>query len=152
MDQFPTECQIWRPVSADVVCSKRSLIKIFGLIPRFSHVYIPTLIFQFRLISNCILNLTITLRRSSMKWICSSSLNNNNNNNNKNNEWITSSNEIETNDVNGSRLAEQGPSSGRCSRQGTLVVIMRILSLVRESGLAKRIGSLWSATIEWAQD
>ena len=28
-----------------------------------------------------------------------------------------SSNEIETNDVNGSRLAEQGPSSGRCSRQ-----------------------------------
>ena len=29
-----------------------------------------------------------------------------------------SSNEIGTNDVNGSRLAEQGPSSGRCSRQG----------------------------------
>ena len=28
-----------------------------------------------------------------------------------------SSNEIETNDVNGSQLAEQGPSSGRCSRQ-----------------------------------
>ena len=28
-----------------------------------------------------------------------------------------SSNEIQTNDVNGSRLAEQGPSSGRCSRQ-----------------------------------
>ena len=29
-----------------------------------------------------------------------------------------SSNETETNDVNRSRLAEQGPSSGRCSRQG----------------------------------
>ena len=28
-----------------------------------------------------------------------------------------SSNGIETNDVNGSRLAEQGPSSGRCSQQ-----------------------------------
>ena len=28
-----------------------------------------------------------------------------------------SSNEIETNDVNGSRLAVQGPVSGRCSRQ-----------------------------------
>ena len=28
-----------------------------------------------------------------------------------------SSNETETNNVNGSRLAEQGPSSGRCSRQ-----------------------------------
>ena len=26
--------------------------------------------------------------------------------------------QIETNDVNGSRLAEQGPSPGRCSRQG----------------------------------
>ena len=31
-----------------------------------------------------------------------------------------SSNEIETNDVNGSQLAEQGPSSGRCSRQGNI--------------------------------
>ena len=30
------------------------------------------------------------------------------------------SNEIETNDVNGSRLAEQGPSSGRCSQQGNI--------------------------------
>ena len=29
-----------------------------------------------------------------------------------------SSNEIGTNDVNGSRLAEQEPWSGRCSRQG----------------------------------
>ena len=28
-----------------------------------------------------------------------------------------SSNEIEINNVNGSRLAEQGPSPGRCSRQ-----------------------------------
>ena len=31
-----------------------------------------------------------------------------------------SSNEIQTNNVNGSRLAEQGPSSGRCSRQGNI--------------------------------
>ena len=31
-----------------------------------------------------------------------------------------SSNEIETNDMNGFRLAEQGPSSGRCSRQGNI--------------------------------
>ena len=30
------------------------------------------------------------------------------------------SNEIETNDVNGSRFAEQGPSSGRCSLQGNI--------------------------------
>ena len=28
-----------------------------------------------------------------------------------------SSNEMETNDVNGSRLAAEGPSSARCSRQ-----------------------------------
>ena len=28
--------------------------------------------------------------------------------------------QIETNDANGSRLAEQGPSSGRCSRQGNI--------------------------------
>ena len=31
-----------------------------------------------------------------------------------------SSNEIETNDVNGFRLAEQGPSSGWCYRQGNI--------------------------------
>ena len=31
-----------------------------------------------------------------------------------------SSKEIETNDVNGSRLAEQGPLSSRCSRQGDI--------------------------------
>ena len=31
-----------------------------------------------------------------------------------------SSNEIETNDLNGSQLAEQGPSAGRCSRQGNI--------------------------------
>ena len=31
-----------------------------------------------------------------------------------------SSNEIETNDINGSRIAEQGHSSGRCSRQGNI--------------------------------
>ena len=31
-----------------------------------------------------------------------------------------SSNEIETSDVNGSRLAEQGPLSDRCSRQGNI--------------------------------
>ena len=32
-----------------------------------------------------------------------------------------SSNEIETNNVNGSRLAEQVPSSSRCSQQGNIV-------------------------------
>ena len=31
-----------------------------------------------------------------------------------------STNETETNDVNGFQLAEQGPSSGRCSRQGNI--------------------------------
>ena len=31
-----------------------------------------------------------------------------------------SSKEIETNDVNGSRLTEQGHSSGRCSQQGNI--------------------------------
>ena len=31
-----------------------------------------------------------------------------------------SSNEIETNDVNGSELAEQGPSSGKRSQQGNI--------------------------------
>ena len=31
-----------------------------------------------------------------------------------------SSNEIETNDVNASRLTEQGLSSGRCSQQGNI--------------------------------
>ena len=31
-----------------------------------------------------------------------------------------SSNEIETKEVNGSRLAEQGTSSSRCSRQGNI--------------------------------
>ena len=31
-----------------------------------------------------------------------------------------SSNEIENNDENGSRLTEQGSSSGRCSRQGNI--------------------------------
>ena len=35
-------------------------------------------------------------------------------------EWIMSSNEIETNDVNGCRLTEQGLSSGRCSWQGNI--------------------------------
>ena len=55
-----------------------------------------------------------------------------------------SSNEIETNDVNGSELTEQGPAG--VFDRGTIVVIMRILSLVREeSELAKRARSLWSA-------
>ena len=49
--------------------------------------------------------------------------------------------------VNGSQLVEQGPSSGR----GALVVIMRILSLVREaSGLAKRIRS--AAFASWRKN
>ena len=44
--------------------------------------------------------------------------NNNNNNNNNNDNNNNNNNKIQTNDVNGSRLAEQGPSSGRCSQQG----------------------------------
>ena len=61
-----------------------------------------------------------------------------------------STNEIETNNRKGSWLAEQGPSSGRCSWQGNIMGnIIKILSLVREeSGLAKRIRMLWSA-IYW---
>ena len=60
-----------------------------------------------------------------------------------------SCNEIETNDVNGFRLTEQGPLSGRCSRQGNIgrhhaSPVIRILPL-EESGLAKRIRLLWSA-------
>ena len=56
-----------------------------------------------------------------------------------------SSNEIETNDVNGSLLAEQGTSSGRFSQKSNIGCHMRILSLGREeSGLAKRIRSLWT--------
>ena len=56
------------------------------------------------------------------------------------------SNEIEINHVNGSRLTEHGPLSGRFLDRGTLVVTMGILLLVREeSGLAKRVRSLWSA-------
>ena len=40
----------------------------------------------------------------------------------------------------------KGPHPAGVLNRGTLVVIMRILSLVREeSGLATRIGSLWSA-------
>ena len=31
-----------------------------------------------------------------------------------------SSNKIETNDVNGSQLSEQGPLPGKCSRQGNI--------------------------------
>ena len=31
-----------------------------------------------------------------------------------------SSNEIETNDINGSQLAEQGPLFGRCSQRGNI--------------------------------
>ena len=54
-----------------------------------------------------------------------------------------SSNEIETNDVNGSSLKDTR-LAGVLDR-GILVTIMRILSLVRdESGLAKRIRLLWS--------
>ena len=51
--------------------------------------------------------------------------------------------EIETSDVNGSRLIEQGPCPAGVLDRGTLFVIMQILPLVREeSGLAMRIRSL----------
>ena len=35
-------------------------------------------------------------------------------------EWIMYTKQIEANDVNGSQLAEQGPSSGICSWQGNI--------------------------------
>ena len=76
-----------------------------------------------------------------------------------------SSNEIQTNDVNGSRLAEQGPSSGRCSRQGNIgrhhanpviskkrkwtsqenkiVMECYLLSESKIRGYSKRMLSLW---------
>ena len=57
-----------------------------------------------------------------------------------------SSNEIETNDVNGFRLAEQGPSLGRCSPQGNIGRHYAIPAIgQKESGIVKRIRSLWSA-------
>ena len=76
-----------------------------------------------------------------------------------------SSNEIETNDVNGSRLAEQGLSSGRRSRQGNIgrhhanpviskrrmwtsqenkiVMASYLLSKPKIRGYRKRMMSLW---------
>ena len=76
-----------------------------------------------------------------------------------------SSNEIQTNDVNGSRLAEQGPSSGRFSRQGNIgrhhanpviskrrkwtsqenkiVMVCYLLSEPKIRGYRKRMLSLW---------
>ena len=73
-----------------------------------------------------------------------------------------SCNEIETNDVNGSRLAEQGPSSIRCFRQGNnghhrviskrrkwtsqenkIVMECYLLSEPKIRGYRKRMLSLW---------
>ena len=76
-----------------------------------------------------------------------------------------SSNEIETNDVNGFRFAEQGPSSGKCSRQGNIAhhhvnpviskrrkwtsqenkIVMKcyLLSEPKIRGYRKRMLSLW---------
>ena len=76
-----------------------------------------------------------------------------------------SSNDIETNDVNGSRLAEQGLFSGRCSRQGNIgrhhanpviskrrkwssqenkiVMECYLLSEPKIGGYRKRMRSLW---------
>ena len=57
-----------------------------------------------------------------------------------------SSNEIETNDVNGSDLQSKDPRPAGVLDRGTMVVIMQILSLEREdSEVAKIIRSLWSA-------
>ena len=59
-----------------------------------------------------------------------------------------SSNEIQINDVHGCRdLQSKDPCPAGVLDRGTLVIIMRILSLVKEeSELAKRIRLLWSAT------
>ena len=67
-----------------------------------------------------------------------------------------SSNEIETNDVNGSGLAEQGPLSGRCSQQGNIskrrkwssqvnkiVMECYFLSEPKIRGFRKQMLSLW---------
>ena len=76
-----------------------------------------------------------------------------------------SSNEIETNDVNGSRLAGQGPSTGRCPRQenngrhhanpvitkrrkwtrqeNKIVMECYLLNEPRIRGYRKRMSSLW---------
>ena len=76
-----------------------------------------------------------------------------------------SSIEIETNDVNGSRLAEQGPSSSRCSRHGNIgrhhanpvitkrrkwssqenkiVIECYLFSELKVRGYRKRMLSLW---------
>ena len=65
-----------------------------------------------------------------------------------------SSNKIETNGVNGSRLAEQGPLSGRCSRQGNIgrhhtnpVISKRKKWTSQENkivrGYRKRMQNLW---------
>ena len=76
-----------------------------------------------------------------------------------------SSNEIQTNDVNGSRLAKQGPSSYRCSRQrnigrhhanpliskrrnwtsqeNKIVMECYLLSQPKIRGYRKRMQSLW---------
>ena len=66
------------------------------------------------------------------------------------------SNEIETNKVNGSGLAEQGPFSGRCSRQGNIskrrkwtsqenkiVMECYLLSEPKIRGYRKHMLSLW---------
>ena len=57
-----------------------------------------------------------------------------------------SSNEIESNDVDGLDLQSKDPRPAGVLDRETFVVIMPILSLAREEGgLAKRIRSLWSA-------
>ena len=57
-----------------------------------------------------------------------------------------SSNEIETNNVNGPNLQSKNHRSTGVIDRRTMVVITRILSLVREkSGPPKRKRSLWSA-------
>ena len=57
-----------------------------------------------------------------------------------------SSNEIETKNLHGLDSQSKDPRLSGVLDRGSMVVIMRILSLVREeTGLAKRIRLLWSA-------
>ena len=57
-----------------------------------------------------------------------------------------SKNEIEISDVNGSNSQSKDLGAAGVLYRKTLVVIMRILSLIiKERGLAKKIRSLWSA-------
>ena len=65
-------------------------------------------------------------------------------------EWIMSSYEIQTKNMNGSRLAEKGPLSSKCSQQGNIGRhhVNPVISKRRKWTSHKRVRLLWSA-IYW---